>query len=201
MKKLLLASFVATLATATVNADNTDTATMTVNGKVIAALTVTADTATPLTFPDIVSPESGEGAATIVNLCDDSGIVSSTYSANANPFIGTAAKDSAKVVSGNNTGVSGATSVGTCGKMIVTGEVGYSFTSSIGIGSNLSGISSGVTFAGTSSGCVSGNASAANVISATAAENVLHCGGTISVAEATLSGNYSLDSVVTVIYD
>jgi hypothetical protein len=114
-------------------ADNTDTGTVTVNGTIIAPLTITGSTA--LTMPDLVKPTATNsngsanpsgGTTAVTVACGASDAANTvTYTAGGNPYAnGTA---SATAVSGASANLALGNKTGTCATVAVSGQANYNF--------------------------------------------------------------------------
>jgi hypothetical protein len=125
--KILSLACATALFASPVFADNTDTATVTVNGEVIANLEITEATGT-VTMPDITRGLTGETVpATVSMVCSASGVITSvTYSTGASPFAhGDTSSTIIEAASVNKTGGAGQT--GACALFNITGQSGYSY--------------------------------------------------------------------------
>lgn len=125
MKKLLLISAIA-LAASSLNlqADNTDDATMTATGDIIAALAITQTTG--LTVPDLVLDDAAATSVT-VNCTNTSTTPSSIeYGGQGNPFAA-GVKAATDASAGTNKNVAAFESTGACAQLAVAGESAYAF--------------------------------------------------------------------------
>jgi hypothetical protein len=183
-------------------ADNTDTATVTVSGAIVAPLVATVDNG--LTLPHIVKPKAtlanaaaspSGGTSTLGYSCSAAGVGTIAYGPGANPFAGGVAAAATPAVGGSNAvlvGPATAAVTGTCAKLTVTGESGYAFLTTIGMPGAPAG---GVTV--TATNCSS--TTAATVLAAGTA--TVYCGANISVSTAAVAGTFSNSFPVTVTYD
>lgn len=180
-------------------ADNTDTATVTVNGTIVAALTVSNGT---LTMPHIVKPKAAltaggggptGGTSTVLVTCDSAGVATITYGAGANPYAdGTAGNTAVQVGSAN---IANGGSTATCANLTVTGQSGYFFLTNVGSGT-ISSPAAGVTMPATSCSSTSSTVLTGGSVS-------IYCGAQINVTTAFVaaSGTYTGTFPVTVTYD
>lgn len=177
-------------------ADNTDTATVTVNGTIVSALTIANGT---LVMPNVVKPKAAltaggagptAGTSTVAVTCDTAGVATIAYGAGANPYAhGVAA---ASTVSGSSANVANGGSTATCAPMVVTGQSGYFFLTTTGAGT---GFPAGVSATATTCSPGTGN----TVL--TAGTATIYCGAAIAVTTAAATGAYSGSFPVTVTYD
>lgn len=196
MKKILLASVVASLAATTALADNTDTTLMTASGKVVASLTVTADSNVPLVFPNLVSPGTDAASSTVAVTCTDAGVAAVAWTGNGSPFAAGDDDAAAGVETGSaNAANANFLETGQCGKLDVTGETGYTYkVTSPNTDISVTTAVTGVTLSNIS--CTSAN----NLVIASSADT-LYCGGLVTAATAAATGDYEFASTVTVVYD
>lgn len=199
MKKLSLALAGLALIATPALADNTDTANVTVNGTIIAPLTISATTA--LQMPHVVRPKTSltsgpagpsGGTSTVTVACGTTTTPTAvTYGPGANPFASGVA--GATTVSTTSANLVGANSTGTCASVTVTGQAGYSFLPAVGSGSiAITGLPTGVT------GTAACPTASTQLVSGTA---TLHCGASIAVSTTASAGTYSGTFPVTVTYD
>lgn len=199
MRKIALA-VAAVFAATPAFADNTDTQNVTVNGTIIAPLTITATTA--LTMPHVVLPKSAlsnaaaspsTGTSTVSITCTTSTTPTAvTYGAGANPYAaGVATNTTVQAASANKLAPLG-NFTGTCASVTVTGQSGYFFLPATGSGSIAITLPPGVT--GTAA-CPT----ASTVL--TGGTATLYCGASVSVTTAAAAGAYTGSFPVTVTYD
>jgi hypothetical protein len=113
-------------------ADNTDEATITVQGHVVAPLEITQTTAA-VTMPDLVIPAAGEPNTGVILNCDASSDASNVveYTNNGNPFADGIASSQNPQAGSANAGLAGAGATGQCAQLEVTGESDYNLVLSI----------------------------------------------------------------------
>lgn len=193
----------AALATTQGLADNTDTSNVTVNGNVVAPLTISPNA--NLIMPHIVRPSTGEPTGQVVLTCDSTSDANNavTYSNRSNPFahgISTAANQGPQSGSANM-GVGGANFTGTCAQLSVSGQANYYYITTIGAvtgvppaGVSIVGVNcieGGLTLTSGSSRQLSGGGSA-----------TIRCGATVQVTSASTATTYTAGQFnLTVTYD
>lgn len=126
MKKSLALAGLALICAIPALADNTDTKTVTVNGAIVAPLTISA--ASALTMPNLVRPEGAEPSTTVSVGCKPADANVVTYTANGNPFAHGVASAGSPDAGTSNTG----NKTGTCAVVTVTGETDYFFVYTVG---------------------------------------------------------------------
>jgi hypothetical protein len=182
-------------------ADNTDTATVTVSGAIVAPLTITQTTA--LTMPHIARPTSGTtaggpgtalsgGSGTVTVACSTGSAVVS-YSAGVNPFAAGTAGATAVASGSTNKTAPSANFTGTCAALLVNGETGYSFLTTPGSGT-VTGSPTGVSITATTCSSTASTAIASG-------GTTIHCGATVEVTSASTVTSYAGSFPVTVTYD
>lgn len=196
MKKLLLASVVALLASSSAFADNTDQKAMPVSGKIIASLAL--GTPTAIEMPTLVVPDTGTAASVSIACANDGTVSGITYTGQGNPYAhGTAAATAPDKTNSANKALGDID--GACGTVAVTGETDYKYqiaTAGIAASTDKPEISSIVCRSKTADSITGG------VI---AAGETLYCGATVIATTATATGDYALTGAntgtVTVTYD
>lgn len=205
MKNLLTLSCIScavALATVPAFADNSDSASVAVNGTVIAALSISG--ATDVTMPDLVASDGT--STTVARLsCNDSGTSSLSYGGGGNPFtdgdnqIGVSA-DSANITA------TGANSTGTCGSLTVTGAPNYSYAMAVGFEARNSADVQGLFLVNAS--CVNGGGNVdasrpAHTTTLGSGTDTIYCGVQLqsSGADAGVGAYDDLRFTVTVVYD
>jgi hypothetical protein len=139
MKQAVIALSVATAGLAVValapraGADNTDTGNVTVNGTIVAPLTISPNA--NLVKPHIVRPSAGEPPGEVVLTCDSVSDANNTvsYSNRSNPFahgVSTVSNQGPQTGSVNKT-VGGANFTGSCATLTVSGQGSYNYIPTI----------------------------------------------------------------------
>lgn len=198
-KSSLILAGLALVCAAPAFADNTDTKTVTVSGSVVASLDIAVTT--NVTMPDVVKKSgiSGNDSATpsVTLACDSAGAQTVTYANNGNPFAGGNAGAGYSVTSGSvNTG----NKTGTCAKLTVTGQTGYTFLATLGTPATLS---TGIAMtAPTCTSSTSTSISAPTAVVLAGGSVDLYCGLTVAADEnASTVAAYSGSFTVTATYD
>lgn len=198
MKKLLLASVVALMASSAAFADNTATTPLPVTGSVIAALSLTKTT--NITMPTLVAPDAGTPTSVAI-ACDKTGAISQvTYTGNGNPYAHGTASAGAPNASSANKALG--TFAGICGEMAVAGESGYHFqTDTTNLGTSATDAASGLTITSITCRSVSDDSTSTGTLGATG--DKLYCGALVTANAAGFTGSYpgTLAGNVTVTYD
>lgn len=202
--RILGTAGVALAAAATpVAADNTDTNTVSVQGSIVAPLTIAPNA--NLTMPHIVRPSAGEATAQVVLTCDSTSDANNvvTYTNRSNPFAaGVSTASSQGPQSGSaNRNVSGANFTGSCAQLTVSGEGSYSFIPTIG--ATTQPTVGGVTVAGVN--CIEGGVTLTSGISRqlpAGGSTVVRCGATVQVSSTSTAAAYTDGRfTITVTYD
>jgi hypothetical protein len=188
------------LLTAPAFADNTDEATITVQGHVVAPLEIAVINGT-VTMPDVVLPAAGEPISIVWVTCSTSNDASNNvfYSNNGNPFADGVASNFEPQTGSANAGIAGAAATGTCAEFVVTGESDYNF--SIDIASLTSPTTPGVTI--TNARCTSEtalNISVPQTFALSGTDHTFRCAAGVKVASNAVDytdGSYT----VVVTYD
>lgn len=174
-------------------ADNNDSQSVSVGGKVVASLQILGVTQ-DLTMPDVVLPDSGE-TTTVELICSSSGASTVVYdNRGGNPFAdGTANATSV----GNGTPANSANTavgnaVGVCASLIVQGEPNFFYTVT-------SNIPTPVMATGVTLNSITCDASSSGKL--TGGLGTVTCGGKITVDDTASAGNYTGSADVIVVYD
>lgn len=206
MKRLAVA-FAALLAATPALADNTDTATVTVSGQIVANLEITSTTA--LTMPHLVARGDGSTDTSVTVQCGANNAGNTvSYSGNGSPFAGGNTSATAGVdANSDNKSIVGANSTGTCAVVTVTGEANYNFnvtTGNVVSPNDLAGLTLSAPTCSTSAGALitQGAGATATAVNLGAGTTTIRCGATITAGATSLAGNYTNGSFdVTVTYD
>lgn len=201
MKKILLISSIAALlATSSTYADNTDNATMSATGKIVAALAIAEDATTKLIMPDLTVPTGAEPVTTVKVGCAADGTATVAYGGNGgNPFAnGVTGATAVDTTQSANVAGSVGTHAGTCGKFNVTGEGAYNFEISTAA---TTGATGGVTV--TNVNCNGAADDTASTATLSGGALSIYCGATISAAVGATVGALSIADAgtITVTYD
>ncbi len=201
MRKLVLAASVLALSTSAAMADNTDQATISVGGTIIASLTAT--NAGDITMPDLVSPDAAGTATSVEITCQNNSTTPSlvTYGGNGgNPFADGFTGETAVAAGSQNSGVGN--DIGTCGVLNITGESGFFYQASAAVTTAATTVAN-VQVASASCADEGGATIGGGTIQANGGDgDTLFCGATVEATDAATAGAYT-DGVitVTVIYD
>ena len=122
----------AALATTQGWADNTDQSTVTVNGTIVAPLTLSV--AQNLVMPHIVRPSSGEPAGEVVLTCgSDDTNNTVTYTNRSNPFAHGVSTDSNQNPQSGSANIALGNSTGTCARVTLVGQGSYFYIPTVSV--------------------------------------------------------------------